>query len=192
MSSPVSDGSRASLSLFCLLPNLQPPPHHLLSAAQAHGHCLRVHTPRLQMVQLGDPSVHWWEALVGVCGQLSHPWASGWWETVFILEHIHHTYIFNMLVYICIFFYIKDIEFTTFCIFFPLPELTHEFLQILEKTPSRLKRIRNWRVKNPVISQSICDMIRREKFISSLELYCARLVPFLVRRLSPWESGCFE
>ena len=25
-------------------------------------------------------------------------------------------------------------------------ELTHEFLQILEKTPSRLKRIRNWRV----------------------------------------------
>lgn len=26
------------------------------------------------------------------------------------------------------------------------PELTHEFLQILEKTPSRLKRIRNWRV----------------------------------------------
>uniref|UniRef100_A0A8C5R858 Cyclin T2 n=1 Tax=Leptobrachium leishanense TaxID=445787 RepID=A0A8C5R858_9ANUR len=28
-----------------------------------------------------------------------------------------------------------------------LDELTHEFLQILEKTPSRLKRIRNWRVK---------------------------------------------
>lgn len=27
-------------------------------------------------------------------------------------------------------------------------ELTHEFLQILEKTPSRLKRIRNWRVSN--------------------------------------------
>jgi cyclin T len=25
-------------------------------------------------------------------------------------------------------------------------ELTNEFLQILEKTPSRLKRIRNWRV----------------------------------------------
>lgn len=25
-------------------------------------------------------------------------------------------------------------------------ELTHEFLQILEKTPSRLKRIRNWKV----------------------------------------------
>lgn len=28
-----------------------------------------------------------------------------------------------------------------------LPELTHEFLQILEKTPSKLKRIRNWRVR---------------------------------------------
>lgn len=26
-------------------------------------------------------------------------------------------------------------------------ELTHEFLQILEKTPNRLKRIRNWRVR---------------------------------------------
>lgn len=32
--------------------------------------------------------------------------------------------------------------------FFPLPELTHEFLQILEKTPSRLKRIRNWKVQH--------------------------------------------
>ncbi|CAG01014.1 unnamed protein product, partial [Tetraodon nigroviridis] len=29
-----------------------------------------------------------------------------------------------------------------------LDELTHEFLQILEKTPSKLKRIRNWRVPN--------------------------------------------
>ncbi|KAM6174483.1 cyclin-T2 isoform 3-T3 [Erethizon dorsatum] len=29
-----------------------------------------------------------------------------------------------------------------------LDELTHEFLQILEKTPSRLKRIRNWRAVN--------------------------------------------
>ncbi|XP_054651721.1 cyclin-T1 isoform X2 [Dunckerocampus dactyliophorus] len=28
-----------------------------------------------------------------------------------------------------------------------LDELTHEFLQILEKTPSRLKRIRNWKVQ---------------------------------------------
>lgn len=30
--------------------------------------------------------------------------------------------------------------------FLLLPELTHEFLQILERTPSKLKRIRNWRV----------------------------------------------
>lgn len=30
-------------------------------------------------------------------------------------------------------------------------ELTHEFLQILEKTPSRLKRIRNWRVKHNLV-----------------------------------------
>ncbi|PNI85712.1 CCNT2 isoform 10, partial [Pan troglodytes] len=28
-----------------------------------------------------------------------------------------------------------------------LDELTHEFLQILEKTPNRLKKIRNWRVR---------------------------------------------
>lgn len=28
-----------------------------------------------------------------------------------------------------------------------LDELTHEFLQILEKTPSRLKKIRYWRVR---------------------------------------------
>uniref|UniRef100_A0A3P8VG18 Cyclin T2b n=1 Tax=Cynoglossus semilaevis TaxID=244447 RepID=A0A3P8VG18_CYNSE len=33
-----------------------------------------------------------------------------------------------------------------------LDELTHEFLQILEKTPSRLKRIRNWRVNSSDIS----------------------------------------
>ncbi|XP_004626435.1 cyclin-T2 isoform X3 [Octodon degus] len=31
-----------------------------------------------------------------------------------------------------------------------LDELTHEFLQILEKTPSRLKRIRNWRADQAV------------------------------------------
>ncbi|KAG7278489.1 hypothetical protein CRUP_038784, partial [Coryphaenoides rupestris] len=30
-----------------------------------------------------------------------------------------------------------------------LDELTHEFLQILEKTPSRLKRIRNWKAGGP-------------------------------------------
>lgn len=33
-----------------------------------------------------------------------------------------------------------------------ISELTHEFLQILEKTPSRLKRIRNWKVNVCVCS----------------------------------------
>ena len=34
------------------------------------------------------------------------------------------------------------------CLSSRFSELTHEFLQILEKTPSRLKRIRNWRVNH--------------------------------------------
>ncbi|XP_042261150.1 cyclin-T2-like isoform X1 [Thunnus maccoyii] len=42
-----------------------------------------------------------------------------------------------------------------------LDELTHEFLQILEKTPSRLKRIRNWRAiqaaKKPKTDGSTVD-----------------------------------
>ncbi|XP_068184906.1 cyclin-T2a isoform X2 [Antennarius striatus] len=42
-----------------------------------------------------------------------------------------------------------------------LDELTHEFLQILEKTPSRLKRIRNWRAtqaaKKPKTENSQLD-----------------------------------
>ncbi|XP_041822191.1 cyclin-T2-like isoform X1 [Chelmon rostratus] len=42
-----------------------------------------------------------------------------------------------------------------------LDELTHEFLQILEKTPSRLKRIRNWRAiqaaKKPKTEVSTVD-----------------------------------
>ncbi|XP_070814230.1 cyclin-T2-like isoform X1 [Chaetodon trifascialis] len=42
-----------------------------------------------------------------------------------------------------------------------LDELTHEFLQILEKTPSRLKRIRNWRAiqaaKKPKTEVSAVD-----------------------------------
>ncbi|XP_063997637.1 cyclin-T1 [Pogoniulus pusillus] len=39
-----------------------------------------------------------------------------------------------------------------------LDELTHEFLQILEKTPSRLKRIRNWRA-----SQAACKSKAEEQ-----------------------------
>uniref|UniRef100_A0A4W3HQT6 Cyclin T2a n=1 Tax=Callorhinchus milii TaxID=7868 RepID=A0A4W3HQT6_CALMI len=44
-----------------------------------------------------------------------------------------------------------------------LDELTHEFLQILEKTPSRLKRIRNWRAnqaaKKPKIDGQAVDNV---------------------------------
>ncbi|KAF3824514.1 hypothetical protein GH733_008799 [Mirounga leonina] len=42
-----------------------------------------------------------------------------------------------------------------------LDELTHEFLQILEKTPSRLKRIRNWRAnqaaKKPKVDGQVSE-----------------------------------
>ncbi|XP_028291391.1 cyclin-T2-like isoform X3 [Gouania willdenowi] len=35
-----------------------PTPHYLLPPVQAHGDRLRLHPPGLQMVQLGDPSLH--------------------------------------------------------------------------------------------------------------------------------------
>ncbi|NWU73520.1 CCNT1 protein, partial [Pterocles burchelli] len=38
-----------------------------------------------------------------------------------------------------------------------LDELTHEFLQILEKTPNRLKRIRNWRASQAAAKKSKLD-----------------------------------
>ncbi|NXX82484.1 CCNT1 protein, partial [Urocolius indicus] len=38
-----------------------------------------------------------------------------------------------------------------------LDELTHEFLQILEKTPNRLKRIRNWRASQAAAKKSKPD-----------------------------------
>ncbi|KAH0629147.1 hypothetical protein JD844_010995 [Phrynosoma platyrhinos] len=38
-----------------------------------------------------------------------------------------------------------------------LDELTHEFLQILEKTPNRLKRIRNWRASQAAARKSKTD-----------------------------------
>ncbi|XP_028003962.2 cyclin-T2 isoform X3 [Eptesicus fuscus] len=42
-----------------------------------------------------------------------------------------------------------------------LDELTHEFLQILEKTPSRLKKIRNWRAdqaaKKPKVDRQVSE-----------------------------------
>ncbi|CAB1450099.1 unnamed protein product [Pleuronectes platessa] len=41
-----------------------------------------------------------------------------------------------------------------------LDELTHEFLQILEKTPSRLKRIRNWRATQAAKKPKIFPCLR--------------------------------
>ncbi|KAM9319396.1 cyclin-T1 [Gastrophryne carolinensis] len=64
-----------------------------------------------------------------------------------------------------------------------LDELTHEFLQILEKTPNRLKRIRNWRMNqanrkpkeenggnedsNSISDQTLLRMISRSGAMSS-------------------------
>ena len=55
----------------------QPAPHHLLPAAQAHSHSLRVHPPGLQVVQLGDPGLHRRQTLVGVPGPHSDAAAAG-------------------------------------------------------------------------------------------------------------------
>ena len=41
----------------------------------------------------------------------------------------------------------KHLQVSLISFLYLLSELTHEFLQILEKTPSRLKRIRNWKVQ---------------------------------------------
>ncbi|XP_077406776.1 uncharacterized protein LOC144038287 [Vanacampus margaritifer] len=53
-----------------------------------------------------------------------------------------------------------------------LDELTHEFLQILEKTPSRLKRIRNWRAiqaaKKPKTEGSAVDSAFQGASLDSL------------------------
>ncbi|KAM9820631.1 cyclin-T1-like [Neosynchiropus ocellatus] len=53
-----------------------------------------------------------------------------------------------------------------------LDELTHEFLQILEKTPSRLKRIRNWRAiqaaKKPKSEGSAVDSAFQGTSLDSL------------------------
>lgn len=108
----------------------QPPPDHLLSAVQPSCGGLRLHPPCLQVVQLGNPSVDRRQALVGVCGRHGHPGAAGRYCSGLSTGPVCK------------------------CSARPptplppilLPELTHEFLQILEKTPSRLKRIRNWKV----------------------------------------------
>ncbi|XP_021092567.1 cyclin-T2 isoform X4 [Heterocephalus glaber] len=48
-----------------------------------------------------------------------------------------------------------------------LDELTHEFLQILEKTPSRLKRIRNWRADQPVKKPKVDGQVTKAPLLGS-------------------------
>lgn len=48
-----------------------------------------------------------------------------------------------------------------------LDELTHEFLQILEKTPSRLKRIRNWRADQPVKKPKVDGQVTKTPLLGS-------------------------
>lgn len=133
------------------------------------------------MVQLGDPSFHWRETLVGVCGQLCHSRAAWWWDWINVFHfslmlqriYIPRSSVFSKVFYVAVF--CKHVYLVRILILYirckwekkrlhcfslaaefevvwwhhsclVLVELTHEFLQILEKTPSRLKRIRNWRV----------------------------------------------
>lgn len=51
--------------------------YDLLSPVQTHSDSMCVHSFGLQMVQLGDPCVNGWKALVGVCGPYSYPRAAG-------------------------------------------------------------------------------------------------------------------
>lgn len=52
--------------------------YDLLSPVQTHGHSMCVHSFGLQMVQLGDPCVNGWKALVGICGPYGYPRAARW------------------------------------------------------------------------------------------------------------------
>ncbi|KAM8975645.1 cyclin-T1 isoform 2-T2 [Pelodytes ibericus] len=87
-----------------------------------------------------------------------------------------------------------------------LDELTHEFLQILEKTPNRLKRIRNWRIsqaaKKPkedggeddddddsLSEQTILRMISRSGVMNSSPFSDSSSQPFSIRKLDAGMSG---
>ncbi|XP_077009749.1 cyclin-T2 isoform X7 [Tamandua tetradactyla] len=48
-----------------------------------------------------------------------------------------------------------------------LDELTHEFLQILEKTPSRLKRIRNWRANEAATKPKVDAQVSETPLLGS-------------------------
>ncbi|XP_053564030.1 cyclin-T1 [Bombina bombina] len=85
-----------------------------------------------------------------------------------------------------------------------LDELTHEFLQILEKTPNRLKRIRNWRINqaakkpkeggceedeesnNSLSDQTILRMISGSGILSNSPSSDSSNQPFSITKL---ESG---
>ncbi|KAM4700181.1 cyclin-T1 [Discoglossus pictus] len=86
-----------------------------------------------------------------------------------------------------------------------LDELTHEFLQILEKTPNRLKRIRNWRIsqaaKKPkeegceddesdsLSEQTILRMISRSGIMSNSPFSDSSNQPFSITKLESGMSG---
>ncbi|KAM4796818.1 cyclin-T1 [Rhinophrynus dorsalis] len=88
-----------------------------------------------------------------------------------------------------------------------LDELTHEFLQILEKTPNRLKRIRNWRIiqaaKKPredgceddddcndsLSEQTILRMISRCSAMATSPFSDSSSQPFSVTKLEGGTSG---
>lgn len=57
------------------------------------------------------------------------------------------------------------------CLHFLFTELTHEFLQILEKTPSRLKRIRNWRVR----CIFVLDFLAMSDAVTAINVQCTGL-----------------
>uniref|UniRef100_A0A8C5P9P7 Cyclin-T1 n=1 Tax=Leptobrachium leishanense TaxID=445787 RepID=A0A8C5P9P7_9ANUR len=78
-----------------------------------------------------------------------------------------------------------------------LDELTHEFLQILEKTPNRLKRIRNWRIiqaakkpkedgceddDNSLNEQTLLRMISRSGIMNSSPFSDSSSQPFPVTK----------
>lgn len=71
-------------------------------------------------------------------------------------------------------------------------ELTHEFLQILEKTPSRLKRIRNWRVRTLDMG---CDSLRNPSAAQQGRELCVELghrVVLVVLKFFCCELTCTE
>lgn len=70
--------------VYCIL---QPPPDHLLPATQTHSGGLCLHSPGVQMVQLGDSGLFRWKTLVGICGPDGDSTAA-WWSVMSVLFYI--------------------------------------------------------------------------------------------------------